>query len=93
MVKATFVFDEETFNVLRRTAERLAAPQSKVVRDAIRTYSDRMAKLSEEDRNYKLKIMDEILARSKTRSKAEVEEELREIRHARRRYGRKHNPG
>jgi predicted DNA-binding protein len=83
-VKVTFTLDEATVRRLRNAAERLAKPKSQVVREAIYDYHERIGKLSEAERLHKLKIFEEIMAKPSTRSQAEAEKELREIRRARR---------
>ena len=90
MVKVTFTLDEATVDRLRRTAARLAKPQSQVVREAIKDYADRTGKLSEEERVRLLKIFDTMLPTIPARSAASVDAELREIKRARRQGGRRH---
>jgi hypothetical protein len=82
--------DDQTVARLRRTAARLAEPQSKVVRDAIRDYADRVGRLSEHERLRLLSAIDAIAKRKPTRPGAEVDRELRGIRAARRAGGRRH---
>ncbi|MBF8288775.1 MAG: RHH 1 protein [Candidatus Rokubacteria bacterium] len=90
MVKVTFTLDEATVDRLRRTAERVAKPQSQVVREAIKDYADRVGKLSEEERIRLLKIFDAVVPAIPARPAASVEAELREIKRARRQGGRRH---
>jgi Ribbon-helix-helix protein, copG family len=90
MVKVTFTFDDETVATLRRAAARLAKPQSAVVREAIREYALRVGKLSEAERRRLLEIFDTMLPKIPARPAAETDAELREIRAARRRGGRRH---
>jgi metal-responsive CopG/Arc/MetJ family transcriptional regulator len=89
MVKVTFTLDDETVTRLRRTAARLGKPRSFVVREAIKDYEARSDKLSDEERARKLAILDRIMSQPPTRSRAAVDAELREIRAARRRWGRR----
>jgi hypothetical protein len=89
MVKMTFSLDEATAARLRRSAQRLAKPQSAVVRAAIRDYSDRIGRLSEEERRHLLKVFDIVVPRIPSRPPAEVDRELSAIRAARRRGGRR----
>ena len=86
----TFTFDEETVERLRKTAARLGRPQSQVVREAIQQYALNGGKLSEDDRQRKLAIMDRILARRPTRTRSEVQSEIEGIRTSRRTGGRRH---
>jgi predicted transcriptional regulator len=89
MVKVTFTLDDETVERLRRTAARLARPQSYVVREAIREYEARSTKLSDEERARLLAIVDRMVQEPPTRTVAEVDSELEGIRAARRRWGRR----
>ena len=88
MVKVTFTLDEQTVERLRRTAARLAKPQSYVVREAVREYEARSTKLSDEDRARMLAIVDRMVKEPPTRPAAEVEAELGAVRASRRRWGR-----
>ncbi len=89
MVKMTFTLDDLTVERLRRTASRLAKPQSYVVREAIREYEARSTKLSDEERTRMLAIVDRMVQEPPTRTAAEVAAELGEIRASRRRWGRR----
>lgn len=89
MVKMTFTFDEQTAETLRRAASRLKKPQSAVVREAIRDYADRAGRLSDEERRHMLKLLDRMVARKPTRSQAEVDDEIAEIRAVRKTGGRR----
>lgn len=90
MVRVTFTFDDETVATLRRTATRLAKPQSAVVREAIKEYAHRADKLGEEERRRLLEAFDRLVPRIPVGAAAEAAAELREIRAARRRGGRRH---
>ena len=92
MVKVTFTLDEPTIERLRRAAARLARPQSQVVREAIREYSDRIGRLSDEERARLLEALDRLLPTIPPRPLAEVQAELRRLREARRGGGRRHRP-
>jgi Ribbon-helix-helix protein, copG family len=92
MVKVTFTLDDQTVERLRRTAARLARPQSYVVREAIKEYEARSTKLSDEERARMLAIVDRMLQEPPTRTAVEVDRELEGIREARRRWGRR-RPG
>jgi hypothetical protein len=89
MVKVTFTFDQDTVETLRRTASRLKKPQSVVVREAIQDYAARAGRLSEEERRHMLKVFDRMVARIPSRSQAEADSEIAEIRAARRSGGRR----
>jgi predicted transcriptional regulator len=89
MVKVTFTLDDQTVERLRRTASRLAKPQSYVVREAVREYEARSTKLSDEERARMLAIVDRMVQEPHSRTAAEVDAELREIRTSRRRWARR----
>jgi Arc/MetJ-type ribon-helix-helix transcriptional regulator len=89
MVKMTFTLDDETVARLRRTAARLAKPQSHVVREAVREYEARSTGLSDEERLLMLAIIDHMVQEPPTRSAAEVDAELGQIRASRRGWGRR----
>jgi predicted transcriptional regulator len=88
MVKVTFTLDDETVQRIRRLATRLGRPQSQIVRESIREYEARSDKLSEDERQRLLAVMNRIMKAPPTRPQAEVSAELREIRAARRRWAR-----
>ena len=89
MVKVTYTLDDETVQRIRRVATRLGKPQSQVVREAVKEYETRAEKLSDEERDRMLAILDRIREQPPTRPQTEVDTELREIRRARRRWGRR----
>src|SRR5712691_11648652 len=93
MVKVTFTLDDQTVERLRRTASLLAKAQSYVVREAIREYEARSTKLSDEERSRMLAIVDRMVREPPTRTAAEVDAELGEIRGSRRRWGRHRSSG
>ena len=89
MAKVTFTLDETTVRYIRDAAERLAKPQSAVVREAIRDFHDRIGKLSEQERVRLLHVFDELVPKIPRRSAAAVARELKELQRARRRGGRR----
>lgn len=89
MVKMTFTLDDATVTRLRRAASRLGRPRSAVVRDAIRDYSERIGRLSEEERVGMLRAFDKLVPAIPSRPATEVEKELRQLRAARRQGGRR----
>jgi predicted transcriptional regulator len=94
VVKVTFTLDEATVEQLRRTAERVRKPQSRVVREAIAEYAARADRLSEEERRRMLAVLDRVIGQRPSRPPGETDAELREIRAARRRWGRQRStPG
>ena len=90
MVKVTFTLDDRTVSRLRQTAARANKPQSQVVREAVNDYADRVGRLSESERLRMLATLDAIVSRKPARTAAAVDQELREIRAARRSGGRRH---
>lgn len=89
MVKVTFTLDDATVERLRLTAARLRRPQSQVVREAVAEYAASAGRLSEVERRTMLEVFDRVVPGASRRSPSEVDEELREIRRARRRGGRR----
>lgn len=89
MVKVTFTLDDATVERLRRTAARLAKPQSQVVRDAIKDYEARTDKLGEDERRFLLEVFDRVVPAIRPRPQRQVDAELREIRATRRLWGRR----
>jgi hypothetical protein len=87
MIKVTFTLDEATVDQLRRTAAKVRKPQSRVVREAIGEYAARADRLSEGERQRMLAVLDRAMRRRPSRTAAEVDAELREIRAARRQWG------
>lgn len=82
--KVTFTLDKATIARLARAAQRLDKPKSQVVRDAIREYSDRIGKLSEQERLRILTVFDDVVPKIPERPQEEVSAELRAVRAARR---------
>lgn len=91
-VKMTFSLDEATAAELDLTAERLGMAKSRVVREAVHEYAERVGRLSEAERRRLLAVFDEVVPRIPPRPAAEVDRELAEIRRARRAGGRRRGP-
>jgi hypothetical protein len=89
MVKMTFTIDDVTAARLRQVSQRLAMPQSAVVREAIHDYADRAGRLSEPERLRRLRVFDELMPTVPARAAADVDRELAEITRARRAGGRR----
>ena len=89
MVKVTFTLDDETVDRLRRTASRLGRAQSQIVREAVAEYAARADRLSEGERRHLLGVLQGLQAASPTRPASAVDRELRDVRSARRRGGRR----
>lgn len=88
MVKVTFTLDDATVARLRQAAERLAKPQSQVVREAVADYALRAGRLTEQERLRLLAEFDAVVPRIPARPVKEVDRELEAVRAARRRGGR-----
>jgi predicted DNA-binding protein len=90
MVKATFTLDEDTIAKLNETAQRLSKPKSEVVREAIKGYrgADTSDRLSEAESRRRVEILKAYALLPPTRSSAETDRELAELRASRRRGGR-----
>ncbi|HEY6344123.1 MAG TPA: ribbon-helix-helix protein, CopG family [Bryobacteraceae bacterium] len=89
-VKVTFTLDEVTIEKLNQAASRLSKPKSQIIREAIGDYHAKADRLSEAERARMLRAIDEMMARPPGRPQSQVDEELRELRHARRSRGRLH---
>jgi hypothetical protein len=87
--KVTFTLDAATIRSLRDAAERLAKPQSAVVRDAIEDFHDRLGKLSEREHTQLLRAFDQLVPKIPRQPLAAVERELAALRKTRRAGGRK----
>jgi hypothetical protein len=86
--KVTFTLDEETVHRIADSAERLAKPKSQVVREAVADYHSRIGRLSESERQRLLKAFDTVVPLIPSRPQGAADQELREIRQARRSGGR-----
>jgi hypothetical protein len=84
MVKVTFTLDDGTVRTIRALAKHRGKPQSLVVREAVAVYADREQTLSQADRMRKLRVLDDLMSRPRTRPQREVDAELRDLRRARR---------
>jgi hypothetical protein len=89
MVKVTFTLDEKTVAALNETSRQLAKPKSEVVREAVHDYHARMGRLSEQERERILRVLDELAPLVPKRTRTDMDRELREIRLARRAGGRR----
>jgi hypothetical protein len=89
MVKVTFSLDEATVAEIRRTAERLGAAQSHVVREAVAEYAARTDRVSERERLRTLTVLESLRQAPASRGAGAVDAELRAVRAARRAGGRR----
>jgi hypothetical protein len=85
----TFSLDEGTAARLRTAAERLGKPQSQVVREAVAEYADRIGRLSDSERAAMLQAFDRLVPSLPSRPAMDVDAEIRQLRAARRRGGRR----
>lgn len=90
MARITFSLDDATVAQIRQTAARLKTPQSHVVREAVADYAARTDRLSERERQQMMGVLERLRDAKPTRPAAEVDEEIRDIRSARRAGGRRH---
>jgi metal-responsive CopG/Arc/MetJ family transcriptional regulator len=84
MTKVTFTLDDETVTAIRAIAQRKKKPRSLVVREAVAAYARQEDKLDEPERTRRLRVLDHLMAQPRTRPQVEVDNELRELRRARR---------
>ncbi len=84
MVKVTFTLDDETVRAIRTIAERRGKPQSLVVREAVAAYRVEADRLTEAERERRLKVLERLKSQPPTRTDAEVDAELAAIRRGRR---------
>jgi len=91
--KVTFTLDEATAARIDQVAARLRIPKSRVVREAIREYSGDAPPLNESEKTRMLAALDQLTRSPPTRTAAEVDREIAEIRRARRTDGRRHGRG
>jgi hypothetical protein len=85
--KVTFTLDEDTVRHIKRLAERSRKPQSLVVREAVAHYAAREQKLAPDERDRKLRMLQELMARPRrkgAKTDRDVDRELRDVRLARR---------
>ncbi len=87
--KVTYTIDAATLARLEEAADRLGKPKSQVVREAINDYAARIGRLSKRERLRMLRTFDEVVERIPPRPASEVDDELDEIRSARRNGGRR----
>ena len=87
--KVTFTVDDATVARLNEASARLGLPKSRVVRQAILDFYDRIGKLSESERRSALRALDEFFARPAPADSRAVDRELRQLREVRRSGGRK----
>ena len=86
--KVTFTLDDETIRRLQVVSERLRKPKSEIVREAIGEYHDRAGRMSEAERQRFLSVIRDLVPSIPRRPLREVENEIEEIRNARRSGGR-----
>jgi Arc/MetJ-type ribon-helix-helix transcriptional regulator len=84
MPKLTFSLDEQTVRILRRVSDQKRKPQSLIVREAIAEYSAREDRLPDDERARRLEVIRELESKPATRTGAQVDRELRELKRARR---------
>ena len=91
--KVTYTLDDDTVRQIRRLADRSRKPQSAVVREAVAHYAAREDKLTAEERERQLRVINDMLTRPRRagdKTRADVDRELRQVRRLRRSGGRRH---
>jgi hypothetical protein len=88
--KVTFTLDRISLDRLQDAAERLSVAKSEIVREAILEFHERIGRLSDRERSRMLSAFDELVPQIPERSAAAVDEELAELRRARKTGGRRH---
>lgn len=83
-IKATFILDEDSIKRLDRAASLMSKSKSEIVREAIRAYQPRPDRLSESERRRMLRAIKKMMATPSTKTQADVDRELRELRRSRR---------
>jgi predicted DNA-binding protein len=84
VTKVTFTLDEETVRAIRALAARRRKPQSLVVREAVAAYAAQEEKLDDHEQARRLRVLDDLAAKPRTRPQPDVDRELRQIRVGRR---------
>ncbi len=90
MARVTFSLDDATVALIRQTAARLHRPQSQVVREAVADYAARTDRLSEQERQRLMAVLEQLRDTPPTRSADDVDAELRRVRTERHTGGRGH---
>ena len=88
--KTTFTLDEPALTSLRDAAERLSMSKSEVVREAILEFHARIGRLGERERINMLRAFDELVPQIPLGPAESADNELAEIRRARKGGGRLH---
>jgi len=87
--KMTFTLDEGTARYLDRASERLGMPKSRVVREAVQMYGEQLGRLTDQEREARLRAFDEMVEDLPRRTRADIEAEVDAVRAARRTPGRR----
>jgi hypothetical protein len=90
MARVTFSLSDDTVAEIRRTAARLRIPQSHVVREAVAEYAARSDRLSDSEQRHALAALRRLRHTAPARDARDVDAELRALRAARRKGGRRH---
>jgi predicted transcriptional regulator len=85
----TLTLDDETIQQIERLARLLHRSTGQIVEDAMQHLQPTPRPLSDEERQRRLKALDEMRKRPSTRSQDEVRREIEEIRAVRRSGGRR----
>jgi hypothetical protein len=90
--KVIYTLDDTTISRVESASERLGMPKSQVIRDAVAEFHNSLGRLREAERQRQLRVLRNLAPLSPTRPLAEVEQEIVEIRAARRAGGRGGTP-
>jgi metal-responsive CopG/Arc/MetJ family transcriptional regulator len=88
-VRITIQLDRATLASVDKDAAQLSKSRSEVLRQTIESRYPNRGPLSETERRRMIKIIKEMMSRPPTRTQAEVDRELRELRASRRRGWRR----
>jgi hypothetical protein len=87
-LKVTYTLDAETIAEIEKAAEQLRRPKSQVVREAVHEYAARADRLTASERERLLTTLDAVVRGGSARTAQAVDDELAELRRARRGGGR-----
>jgi len=85
----TLTLDEQTIQQIESTAERSEKSQSQIVQEAMAGYQAMPDRLTDAERQRMLKALDEMMRTPSPKTAEEVQQEIEDIRAARRSGGRR----
>jgi len=84
MTKVTFTLDADTVEAIAAIAMRRRTPKSQVIREAVAAFAEAELTLDSAERARRLRVLDEVAARPRSRPQVDVDREITAIRRARR---------